>query len=290
MKKILITGKNSYIGTNVENWLSTFNNKYQVDTLDMQDNNWSNYDFSSYDVIFHVAGIAHVSKDPKLKDMYYKVNRDLTIKTAKKAKDEGVSQFIFMSSIIVYGNSSIMGKEKVINKETKPDPADFYGDSKLQAEDGILNLESNDFKITILRPPMIYGRKAKGNYKKLSKLAKITPVFPDVDNKRSMLYIDNLSEFIRLLIDNGEAGIFYPQNKEYVNTSDMVKIISKANNIPIYLTSIFNPILKALSSKINIINKVFGSLVYDKEMSEYREEYRVADFKESIIETERMGV
>jgi UDP-glucose 4-epimerase len=288
VKKILITGENSYIGNNVESWLNNFNNEYIINTLNMQDSNWHDHDFSSYDVVFHVAGIAHVSKDPKLKDLYYEVNRDLTIKTAQKAKNDGVNQFVFMSSIIVYGNSGVMGKEKVITKKTKAKPVDFYGDSKLQAEEGIMKLNCDKFKVAILRPPMIYGRSAKGNYKRLSKLAKITPLFPDINNKRSMLYIDNLSEFIRLLIDKEESGVFYPQNKNYVNTSNMVKLISEANNSPIHLTSIFNPVLKVLSSKVNIINKVFGNLVYEKEMSEYKEEYRVANFKESIFETERM--
>ncbi|MGP3778024.1 NAD-dependent epimerase/dehydratase family protein [Halanaerobium saccharolyticum] len=288
MKKILIAGIDSYIGVNVEKWLNNYIGKYIIDSIDMRGEEWKSKDFSSYDVIFHVAGIAHVSKDPKLKDLYYEVNRDLTIKTAQKAKNDGVNQFVFMSSIIVYGNSGVMGKEKVITKETKPEPVDFYGDSKLQAEKGIMKLNCDEFKVVILRPPMIYGRSAKGNYKRLSKLAKITPLFPDVNNKRSMLYIDNLSEFIRLLIDNEESGVFHPQNKDYVNTSNMVKLISEANKSPIHLTSIFNPVLKILSSKVNIINKVFGNLVYEKEMSEYKEEYRVANFKESIFETERM--
>jgi len=208
MKKILITGKGSYIGTNIENWLNSFNNKYIINTLDMQDSNWHNHDFSSYDVIFHVAGIAHVSKDPKLKDLYYEVNRDLTIKTAQKAKNDWIKQFVFMSIIIVYGNSGMMGKEKVITKKIKPESVDFYGDSKLQAEKSVMKLNCDEFKVVILRPPMTYRRKAKWNYKRLSKLAKIIPLFPDVNNKCSMLYIDKLSKFIRLLIDNEESGFF----------------------------------------------------------------------------------
>ena len=129
MKKILITGQNSYIGTSIENWLLNQVEKYIVDTIDMKDKNWSDNDFSKYDSIFHVAGIAHVSSDPSKKNLYYHVNRDLTVKTAKKAKAEGVNQFIFMSSIIVYGESSQINNEYIIDKETEPDPQDFYGDS-----------------------------------------------------------------------------------------------------------------------------------------------------------------
>ncbi len=211
MKRVLITGANSYIGTNVERWLLREPDKYHVDTLDLKDPSWKNYDFSPYDVVFHVAGIAHVSRNPKLKDLYYSVNRDLAIETAKKAKDDGVKQFIFMSSIIVYGDSS--SSKRVITKDTVPTPSNFYGDSKLQAEQGIRALESESFKVVILRPPMIYGKGCKGNYPKLAKLALKLPFFPDIYNERSMLYIDNLCEFIRLMIYNEESGIFSRKTK-----------------------------------------------------------------------------
>jgi UDP-glucose 4-epimerase len=196
MKKILITGANSYIGTSLEKWLERYPDRYSIDTVDMRSDEWKEKDFSKHDVVFHVAGIAHVSSDPKMEDLYYKVNRDLTIETAKKAKIEGVKQFIFMSSIIVYGDSSNINRKKVIDKNTVPLPSNFYGNSKLQAEDGIRPLESDDFKVVILRPPMIYGKGSKGNYPKLAKMAQKLPVFPDIDNKRSMLHVDNLCEFI----------------------------------------------------------------------------------------------
>ena len=284
MKKILITGANSYIGTSFEKWLSKYPDKYSIDTIDMIDGVWRKKDFSSYDVVFHVAGIAHVSSNPKMKEIYYKVNRDLTIETAIKAKNEGVKQFIFMSSIIVYGDSS--SSKRVIDKNTVPTPSDFYGDSKLQAEQGIKQLESDNFKIVILRPPMIYGKGSKGNYPRLAKLAKITPVFPDFDNERSMLHIDNLCQFVKIMIDNEEAGIFFPQNKEYVRTSEMVKLIAEAHGKTIKMTRLFNPIIR-LMFRIGTINKVFGNLVYDKSMSEYNKaNYCVRDLRESIKLTE----
>ena len=282
MKKILITGANSYIGTSFEGWVSRYPDKYSVDTIDMRDEKWREKSFSGYDVVFHVAGIAHVSSSPKLKDLYYRVNRDLAIETAKKAKADGVKQFIFMSSIIVYGDSAHINKKKVIDKNTKPQPSNFYGDSKLQAEQRILALESESFKVVILRPPMIYGKGCKGNYPKLVKAALKLPIFPDIDNERSMLHIDNLCEFVRLIIDNEERGIFFPQNKEYVKTSEMVKVIAETHGKKIRLTKAFNPILKLLAYKVGLINKVFGNLVYEKSMSEYKENYRVRDFRESI--------
>ncbi|CRZ34503.1 UDP-glucose 4-epimerase [Herbinix hemicellulosilytica] len=281
MKKVLITGANSYIGTSFERWVSQYPDRYKVDTVDMKDGSWRDKDFSYYDVVFHVAGIAHVSSDPKLKDLYYRVNRDLTIETAKKAKAEGVKQFIFMSSIIVYGDSS-KGK-RVIDRNTIPSPSNFYGDSKLQAEIGLKALEDENFKIVILRPPMIYGKGSKGNYPKLSKAAQILPIFPDIENERSMLHIDNLCEFIRLMIDNEERGLFFPQNAEYVKTSEMVRLIAEVHGKKIRLTKVFNPIIKMMYG-INVVNKVFGNLVYDMNLSEYNKgNYRIRGFRESIV-------
>lgn len=280
MKRILITGKNSYIGTSVEKWLKQYPDQYSVDTISVRGDSWKKKDFSRYDVVFHVAGIAHVSADPKKKDLYYKVNRDLTIEVAKKAKSSGVKQFIFMSSIIVYGDST--KEKKVIDRNTVPKPTNFYGDSKLQAEQGIIPLQDKEFQVVIIRPPMIYGKGSKGNFPKLVKLARVLPIFPDFDNQRSMLHIDNLCHFIQLMIDNEEAGIFFPQNKEYVNTSELVKIIAEAYGKNIKLVKLFNPIIYLTLDKISYVNKMFGNLVYSKELSEYKVNYQIRNFKESI--------
>ncbi len=287
MKKILITGANSYIGTSIEKWIERYPDKYSIDTVDMKGDDWEKRDFSEYDVVFHVAGIAHVSSDPKMEELYYKVNRDLTIEAAKKAKDEGVKQFIFMSSIIVYGDSRNINRKKVIDKNTVPQPSNFYGNSKLQAEESIKPLESDDFKIVILRSPMIYGKGSKGNYPKLAKAAQKLPVFPNIDNQRSMLHIDNLCEFIKLMIDNEESGLFFPQNSEYVKTLEMVRLIADAHGKKVRLTKMFNPLLRVLGLKIGIINKVFGNLVYEQRISEYKENYRIRDLRESIMLTEK---
>lgn len=284
MKRVLITGKNSYIGTSLENWLMREPDKYKVDTVDMKDGSWKEKDFSQFDVVFHVAGIAHVSSDPKMEDLYYKVNRDLTIETAEKAKAEGVKQFIFMSSIIVYGDSS--SSKRVIDRNTVPTPSNFYGNSKLQAEEGIKDLESDEFKIVVLRPPMIYGKGSKGNYPRLANMAKKIPVFPDIDNERSMLHIDNLCEFIKIMIDHEETGLYFPQNKEYVKTSELVKTIAEVHGKKIVMTKLFNPVLRLMFG-IGIVNKVFGNLVYEKSMSDYdKANYRIRTFRESIELTE----
>ena len=237
----------------------------------MLDSHWKDYDFSDYDTVFHVAGIAHADVghvSEETKQLYYKVNTDLTYETACKAKQSGVKQFIYMSSIIVYGESAPVGKRKVITKDTEPQPANFYGDSKLQADLKLQPLSDNQFKVCILRPPMIYGPGSKGNYQMLSKLAKKLPVFPDIKNERSMLYIGNLCYFIKKCIDKNYNGIYFPQNSEYVSTSQMVKAIAKANGKNIHLTKILNPFVLILSKfpgKISgMCNKAFGSMTYDK--------------------------
>lgn len=285
MKKILITGSSSYVGTSLQKWLKNYPGKYLIDSISLRNDLWKKKDFSEYDVVLHMAGIAHVSSDPKMEETYYKVNRDLTIETAEKSKEEGVKQFIFMSSIIVYGDSS--SNKRVINKNTVPTPSNFYGNSKLEAEEGIKPLENNEFKVVIIRPPMIYGKGSKGNYPKLSKVAQKLPVFPDIRNQRSMLHIDNLCEFIRFMIDNEESGLFFPQNREYVNTSEMVKLIANVHGKKIILTRIFNLVLGIIGRKVGIVNKIFGNLVYEQSLSEYKEEYRIKTLRESIIDTEK---
>ena len=291
-KKILITGKNSFIGQSLEHWMmqSKFLHRYQIDTVDTMGDEWKDIKFSEYDVVFHVAGIAHVDLaklDEKTKQLYYKVNRDLTVDIATKAKEEGVKQFIFMSSSIVFGDSGQLGKVFRITMNTIPTPSSVYGDSKLQADIKIQDLNSSSFHVVSLRPPMIYGKDCKGNYPVLSKFARKIPIFPDIKNERSMLHVDNLCEFIRLIIDNYETGYFYPQNKEYISTSVMVKTIADMYGKHMILTKIFNPFLFLLAKRIKLINKVFGNFSYVKEMSNYQDyAYCIHDFRETIKQTE----
>ncbi|MFH0422992.1 NAD-dependent epimerase/dehydratase family protein [Streptococcus sp. A11] len=281
MKKVLITGANSYIGTSLEKWLKESKNMYHVDTLDMVDPSWINTDFSIYDSIFHVAAIVHQNEKKIDKQLYDEVNRDLPVRLAEKAKNAGVRQFIFLSSMSVYGN-----KEEYITRVTEEKPSTYYGKSKLAAEKGLKKLETSTFKIVILRPPMVYGPKATGNYTRLSKLAKITLVFPKIENQRSMIYIDNLLEFVKKTIDLELSGLYFPQNKEYVNTSSLVKTIRSVHQKNTFLTSFFNPLIRRLKS-VNQIKKLFGNLTYDVQLSQYEFDYQVVDFKTSIILSEK---
>lgn len=274
MKKILITGAGSYIGISFEKWLSNprFEGRYQVDTLDMQREDWREHDFSGYDTVFHVAGIAHADigkVTDEQKKLYYAVNCDLAVETARKAKQEGVRQFIYMSSIIVYGEGTSVRTKRVITRETKPSPSNFYGDSKWKAEQGLTPLSNETFHVALLRPPMIYGEGCKGNYQALKKIALKVPVFPDFPNERSMLSIGNLCEFVRRLTESGEGGLYFPQNREYVRTAEMVRKIARQNGKRVRLVKGFNGCIYLMGrfpGKISgMVNKAFGSLVYEKE-------------------------
>lgn len=279
MKRVLIAGANSYIGTFVEKRLSQEPEQYETDTLDLRDETWVEYGFSIFDSVVYVAGIVHKKETSKNRSQYFQVNRDLTYEVAKKAKTEGVSQFIFLSTMSVYGIS--IGE---INRDSPLRPASAYGQSKLEAENLLRNLEDTAYTITILRPPMVYGAECKGNYSKLARLARITPVFPNVENQRSMLYIENLAEFIKKMIDNEAGGVFFPQNKEYVCTSTMVRFIAEAHGKRLKLSTLFNRLLE--TSNLELTTKLFGDLTYEKNLSSTNFEYEVCSFEESIFRSE----
>ena len=291
-KKVLITGAGSYIGGSLIRYAKEYYPNLKIDELDVQDPSWWIADFSKYDTVYHIAGIAHAdigSVTDEEKEKYYSVNTDLAIKAAKKAKGAGVKQFIYMSSMIVYGESAPYGKQKIITRDTVPCPANFYGDSKWQADKGIRALQGEGFNVAVLRPPMIYGKGSKGNYPVLAKLAKKLPVFPDVNNQRSMLYIDNLCEFLCKLALSGEGGIFFPQNSEYTRTADMAAEIAKASGNEMITAGALDPLVKLASlapGKIGrLTNKAFGNLIIDRSISSCFD-YNVTDFAESIRRTE----
>ena len=289
MKKLLITGAGSYVGVSVARYLSRWPERYSVDTVDMIGEGWKTADFSGFDAVLHVAGMVHQKdskNDPAQKELYERVNTRLAIETAQKAKAEGVKQFLFMSSASVYGLDAPVGKIVTITADTPLRPKDNYGISKAKAEEGLQVLADDSFKLAILRPPMIYGKGCKGNYQTMAKLAKKLPVFPWVDNRRSMLYIENLAEFIRLLLEDEAEGIFWPQNNEYVNTSDMVNLIAHANGKGVLLVKGLTWALKLLHPVTDIADKAFGSLCYDFAISAYPKNYCVKSFEESVLETE----
>lgn len=282
MKNILITGAGSYVGESVRKYmLDTTSGEFVIDAVDTMNDAWKKADYTKYDVVFHVAGIAHVNADPKMEPLYYKVNRDLTIEVAKHAKECGVKQFIFMSSQIVFHESQSL-KSEVITKDTKPNPNGFYGDSKLQAEIGLHELESDNFKVCILRPCMIYGPNAKGNFPRLAKLATKVPVFPCWHNKRSMLYIDNLAEFVKQAVLHELSGTFYPQNCEQADTVEIIRFFAKAAGHKVWITRLLNPCVWLGSFVLQPINKMFATYYYDPQMSKMDFDYQLVSFEESL--------
>jgi len=259
MKNILITGKNSYVGTSVEKWLQQYPDTYKIDTLDMLDPDWINFDFSKYDVVFHVAGIAHMKEKRKNKDLYFKVNRNLAIEVARKAKESGVRQFIFMSSMSVYG--LLTG---VITKDTVPKPKTYYGKSKYEAELEINNLNDENFSVVILRPPMIYGEGSPGNYQKLEKLAKYMRFIPKIENKRSVLHVHNLAVEVKKIIDDNLNGLFLPQDDKFLVTNEVIRNVrsesyKKTNNCLLMTIGI-----KFLMIFSRTLKKLYGSLYYNE--------------------------
>ena len=289
MKKILITGAGSYVGESVKTHLLQWQDRYQVETLDMIGDGWREKVFSGFDVVFHVAAIVHQPKskdDPAQAELYDRINHRMAVETAQKASDAGVKQFVFMSSESVYGLCAAVGSTVVITKDTPLNPTDNYGVSKKKAEEGIQALASESFRVAVLRPPMIYGKGCKGNYQTLAKLARTLPCFPWVENCRSMLYIENFAEFVRLIIDNEDSGVFCPQDGEYVNTSDMVSLIAHANNKNMILVKGVAWSLKLLRHVTGLADKAFGSLCYDKALSEYPQNYCLKTLPEAVCATE----
>ena len=273
MKKILITGSGSYIGGRFEEYIAQFGGEYAVDTLDMQREDWSKQSFAGYDTVYHVAGIAHRKETSENAELYYKVNRDLALEVARKAKSEGVSQFIFLSSMSVYGV-----ERGVITPETAPAPKSNYGRSKLEAELGMSELSSEDFKICVLRPPMVYGKGCKGNFGSVISLTRKLPFFPKVNNRRSMIYVDNLSSFVKLAIDRELSGLFFPQNREYMNTSQMAKGIAQGIGKKCRLSRLLGFGVKLLIPFVSVAKKGFGTLIY--------ENTEVLDFEYIVISAE----
>lgn len=276
MKKILILGANSYIGTSFRNYLTTkYPGQYTVDTVSLRGTAWKQEDWSGYDSILNVTGKAHAditSLSEEQKREYYTVNCDLACDAAQKAISDGAAQYIYLSSIIVYGDSSNSRRPVRITADTQPAPSNFYGDSKLRAEQKLQALSAGAegrTKLAILRLPMIYGPGCKGNYKTLVKLAEKLPLFPTYHNERSVLQIEHLAEYLRTLADNGGEGLFWPQDEKYRSTPDMVFELAEKAGRHILRAAWLNPFVRLafyLPGKPGkLARKAFGTLTIDRE-------------------------
>ncbi len=278
MRSILITGANSYIGVSFENYIkANYPDCYTVDTVDMIDGAWRDKSFSGYDVVFHVAGIAHQKETKENASLYYEVNCDLAKETAEKAKNEGVRQFILLSSMSVYGVDG-----GVITQNTAPNPKSNYGKSKLMAENAVIPLGDESFCVTVIRPPMVYGAGCRGNFNSLVSFANKLPVFPSIKNQRSMIYIDNLTEFVKSAIDGRLCGVYMPQNKEYMSTCDIAEWILETQGKKMRKSRLLGVGIKMLMPFVSSAKKAFGSLTYHHGLEALNFGYCVTDAKESV--------
>ena len=284
MKHVLIAGRGSYIGERLLDWLARAPERFACETLDMRDSAWKHFDFTSFDAVVLVAGIAHVRETPENEALYEQVNHRLAVDAALAAKRAGVRQFVFFSSMSVYGLT--VGH---IAEGTRPRPNTAYGRSKLAAEQEIQSLGDARFHVAVLRPPMIYGKGCRGNYPRLSGMLQKLPLFPSVHNERSMRYIETLCAFLENLIQSGEGGLYFPQNSEYVRTDELARQIALAHGKRLWQPRGLGGLLSWLSRRVGLVGKVFGSLAYDQSMSLAFKPMAETSFAESIRRTEAEG-
>lgn len=282
MKKVLVIGEKSYLSLKFQDHVMNFKNKLIFEVISARNGEWEKQNFEEFDSVIFFAGIAHVKESKIDKSLYYKVNCELAYKVAEKASNDSVRHFVYISSMSVYGNNVYK-----ITSETIENPSTEYGKSKLKAEKLLSELENKDFKIAIVRPPMVYGYDSIGNYQKLSKLNKLLRIFPDTKNKRSMIYIENLNEFLLQIILREKNGVMHPQNKEYVCTTDLYKKISQYNERKVFFIPFKKKIISLL--RVNVLNKLFGDLYYEKNLSEFEFKYHIVDFDKSIQKSEGEG-
>lgn len=282
---VLISGADSYIGTHIEDWLK--NKGHEVSCVDVRNDDWKKSDFTSFDAIIHVAGIVH-RKDITDWEIYKKVNVDLPFEIAQKAKSEKVKQFVFFSSMSVYGIDKELPNSGFIDENTPLNPTTLYGKSKAVAEEKLIPLEDENFTVSIVRPPNVYGKNCKGGYiTNFTAITRKVPVIPMVfeDAKQSMLYIDNLCELCRLIVESKAGGVFTPQDDISVSAVKLMDSIGKGIGKKVKFSKFFGKCVTPFSG-ISVVKKVYGGLEYSKESSScFENKYIVVPFDEAIIFT-----
>ena len=262
---ILITGARGYIASHLNQALSA--GGHNCAAASVRGGVGGLTGLSGYDAVIHCAALVHSNDgDP---DHYCKINTELTAALAQKAKQEGVSRFIFMSTMAVYGIDDSLCETAVISGNTPVNPRTPYGKSKLAAKDMLKEMACEHFHVYILRLPMVYGAGAPGNYGRLCRLVKWAPVFPKVENRRSMISIENLQGYVASLLDTagqdekkgaGYVSILRPQDPSPVCTSDLAVSIAAGYGKRLYLSPLLGRIV--LLFPIEPVRKMFGSLVY----------------------------
>lgn len=282
--RILIIGKDSYIGNHIDDRLSIYG--WNVSQLDVLTDEWTLFDYSKYDAIVHVAGIVH-RPDCNDWDLYKSVNTDMPIAIATLAKKQGVKQYVFFSTMGVYG----IGKElkpNVIDEHTPLMADTMYGKSKLMAEEGLRELQDESFNVVCVRPPSVYGKGCKGGYiTGFTSIAQRLPIVPKAYSnvKQSFIYIDNLAELVRLILENQLNGVFCPQDDKSVSANELLEVISKSIRKK-YIASRLLGFFVQMLSFIPLIKKAYGGVEYSKELSTIKDlAYVVVPFDEGIRRT-----
>lgn len=255
--KILLTGATGFIGSY---YLKYSRYKEALVPFSFQNDDIAHFDFSTIDTIIHLAALVHQmdGADPQ---KYHEINVTKTLHLARKAKEHGVKHFIFMSTVKVYGEES----DTIYTETTPPHPQDDYGKSKLIAEQELLKLQNDHFKISIIRTPIVYGYGVKANIKNLITLVQNVPLIPlgGIHNQRSMVYIGNLSHLIDTVIEKKANGIFLASDDTPLGTTEFIYKIAKALGVKRYLVTVplFSYLLKKL--KPSFYQRLYGNLVVD---------------------------
>lgn len=213
------------------------------------------------DVVVHCAGLAH--KPSIDSNLYIVINTELTLLLARNSAEAGVKRFIFISSIGVNGCLSYSS----FTADDPPQPYDSYSRSKLLAEEGLIKIaEETDMEVVIIRPPLIYGKDAPGNFKKFTKLASfpIPKPFGAIRNKRSFVSINNLMDFIYLCLSHSAAAnqVFLVSDGEDLSTADFLRKIAKALHKRPLLMSVPVTFLNTLG-KLTGMQSLIDKLVVD---------------------------
>ena len=282
MTELLLTGASGFIGSNVR---AQMPDSIRVTPLSVRNDDWRNADFSRFDAVLHAAGIAHVLDGSMMGEAYHEVNCVRTLEIAEKAKKAGVGLFVFLSSIIVFGAPTPAGVHAPITPQTAPNPENAYGKSKLDAENGLRAMEADSFRVAILRLPMVYGRGCKGNYTRLASLARKCPLFPAFDNRRSMLYIENLTSLIAKIVFDCPSGTYHPRDGVSRSTGEIARAICAAHGKKCVQTRLLAPAVR-LMGKDGIVRRAFGDQEYASDMPDYPANYRAFDFESAIRKTE----
>ncbi len=264
MKTILLTGAQGFVGSY---FYTVYQKKYNIQKFSFLTDDFGVLDTRGVDVVFHLSALVHQMAGASAEE-YEKVNVTQTLELAKKAKDAGVKQFIFMSTVKVYGEET----DDVYTENSECRPEDEYGKSKLKAERELLKLESEDFIVSIIRTPIVYGYGVKANIKNLVHLVKKVPVLPfgKIKNRRSMVYVGNLCHLVDVVIEQEKSGVFLASDDEPLSTTRLIELIAKELNKKVYLIKIpfFEALLKLLKPLFH--KRLYGSLEVDNALTKER--------------------